>query len=200
MPSAEDITKHWDPPEDHDPWVGEASQPGMITLVDYDPRWPAQFAQVVALTRAALGDAVLAIEHIGSTSIPGLAAKPIIDVDLVVADPVDEAAYVPALERVGFVLRRREPAWHQHRLLKLRSPEVNLHVFGQGCPELQRHRMFREWLKTKPEERELYRRTKLAAAAKFADGSGTALQYNKEKEPIIREIYERMFRAWGLIR
>jgi len=200
MPRPEELTKHWDPPADHDPWVGEATKPGPILIVDYDATWPSQYKRVAAHIRAALGDAVLAIEHVGSTSIPGLAAKPIIDIDLTLPDPVNEAAYVPALERAGFILRRREPAWHQHRLLRLDEPRTNLHVFGPDCPELVRHRMFREWLIAHPHERELYRRTKLAAAAMFADGSGTTLQYNRQKEPVIREIYDRIFRSQGLLR
>lgn len=200
MPRAEELTKHWDPPTDHNPWVGEATLPAPILIVDYDDSWPAQYKEVVARIRAALGAAVLAVEHIGSTAIPGLAAKPIIDIDLTLADPVNEAAYVPALEHAGFILRRREPAWHQHRLLRLDDPRTNLHVFGPDCPELQRHRLFREWLIAHPQERELYLRTKLAAAAIFADGSGTTLQYNRQKEPVIREIYDRIFRERGLLR
>ena len=200
MPRAEELTKHWDPPPDHNPWVGEATLPAPILIVDYDERWPAQYKHVVARVRAALGDAVLAIEHIGSTAIPGLAAKPIIDIDLALADPVDEAAYVPALERAGFILRRREPAWHQHRLLRLDDPRTNLHVFGPDCPELLRHQLFREWLIAHPHERDLYLRTKLAAAAMFSDGSGTTLQYNRQKEPVIREIYDRIFRDRGMLR
>jgi GrpB-like predicted nucleotidyltransferase (UPF0157 family) len=200
MPRPNELTKHWDPPADHNPWVGEATLPAPIVIVDYDASWPAQFALVAERIRAVLGRAVLAIEHIGSTAIPGLAAKPIIDVDLTLSDPVNEAAYVPALERAGFILRRREPDWHQHRLLRLDEPRTNLHVFGPECPELLRHRMFREWLKAHPRELELYRRTKLAAAAMFADGSGTTVQYNRQKEPVIREIYDRMFRAQGLLR
>ncbi|HTU59697.1 MAG TPA: GrpB family protein, partial [Polyangiales bacterium] len=182
------------------PWVGEATLPAPILIVDYDASWPAQYNAVVTRIRAALGDAVLAVEHIGSTAIPGLAAKPIIDIDLTLADPVDESAYVPALERAGFILRRREPAWHQHRLLRLDDPRTNLHVFGPDCPELLRHQLFREWLIAHPHERELYLRTKRAAAAMFADGSGTTLEYNRQKEPVIREIYDRIFRERGLLR
>jgi len=200
MPRAEELTKHWDPPTDHNPWVGEATLPAPILIVDYNESWPAQYKEVVTRIRAALGGAVLAIEHIGSTAIPGLAAKPIIDIDLTLVDPVDEAAYVPALEHVGFILRRREPAWHQHRLLRLDDPRTNLHVFGPECPELLRHRLFREWLIAHPHERELYLRTKLAAAAMFADGLGTTLEYNRQKEPVIREIYDRIFRERGLLR
>ena len=68
--------------------------------------WPTASAR-------ALGDRVLALEHVGSTSVPDLPAKPIIDIDLTVTDSSDEAAYVPALEQVGFVLQVREPGWHR---------------------------------------------------------------------------------------
>ena len=83
-----------------------------INLVEYDPGWPEQFAREAQRIRAALGPRAIRIEHVGSTSIPGLVAKPIIDIDLVVADSSDEPSYVPALEATGYVLRIREPDWH----------------------------------------------------------------------------------------
>src|SRR5690242_6759957 len=108
---------------------GATPSTGPVVLVDYDPEWPRLFEREETRIRDALGDAALQVEHTGSTSIPGLAAKPIIDVLLVVADSADEAAYVPALERAGYVLRVREPDWSEHRLLKDTNPSVNLHVF-----------------------------------------------------------------------
>jgi GrpB-like predicted nucleotidyltransferase (UPF0157 family) len=112
---------------------------GTIHLAPYDPAWPAQFARLAAQIRAALGDKALLLEHVGSTSVPGLSAKPVIDMVLAVPDTRDEAAYVPPLERARFVLRIREPAWFEHRLLK--SPEIagNLHVFTAGCEENRAH-------------------------------------------------------------
>src|SRR5215211_575296 len=75
-----------------------------IVVVDYDPRWPEKFQQHAAILSGALGNKALAIEHVGSTSVPGLAAKPIIDIDVLVADPSDEAIYLPALVQAGYVL------------------------------------------------------------------------------------------------
>src|SRR5690349_21881543 len=89
-----------------------------ITLADYDPGWPVLFAREAARIRAALGDRAVQIEHAGSTSVPGLAAKPIIDILLAVPDSSDEHASVPALEAAGYVLRIREPDWFEHRLFK----------------------------------------------------------------------------------
>ena len=199
MPTPEEITKHHEPAVGQTPWVTEPPKPAPIRIVEYDDGWPAQFESIAARVRAALGDAAIAVEHVGSTAVAGLAAKPTIDVDLTVADSSDEAAYVPALERAGFKLVIREPDWHEHRVLTLADASTNLHVFAPDCPELIRHRMFRQWLRDHPDDRDLYRRAKLAAAAAFADGTGTVMDYNKHKEPVIREIYERMFRASGLL-
>jgi GrpB-like predicted nucleotidyltransferase (UPF0157 family) len=199
MPTREEITRHHEPAAGQNPWVAEPPKPAPIRIVEYDDGWPARFESIAARVRAALGDAAIAVEHVGSTAVAGLAAKPTIDVDLTVADPCDEAAYVPALERAGFKLVIREPDWHEHRLLELADPSTNLHVFAADCPELIRHRMFRQWLRDHPDDRDLYCRAKLAAAAAFADSSGTVMDYNQHKEPIIREIYERMFRANGLL-
>ncbi len=91
---------------------------------------------------------------------PGLAAKPIIDVLLVVANAADEAGYVPALEAHGYVLRIREPAWHEHRMLKGPDADINLHVFSSGCPEIDRMLLFRNWLRAHESDRRGYELTK----------------------------------------
>ena len=168
-------------------------------MADHDPMWPATFARIEAAVRASLGDFAIAIEHVGSTSVPGLAAKPVIDVDLTVADPADEAAYVPALERAGFTLVIREPRWHQHRCLMLLDPRSNLHVFGRDCPEVIRHRMFRDWLVAHPDDCDLYQEAKRAAAKETTEKRGVMEDYNRRKQPALRAIYERMFRAEGLL-
>jgi GrpB-like predicted nucleotidyltransferase (UPF0157 family) len=133
---------------------------GPIVLVDYDPAWPSLFEREAERIRAALGNRALAVEHTGSTSVPGLAAKPIVDILLVVADSADEAAYVPALAARGYVLRIREPDWHEHRLLKGPDTHVNVHVFSRGSPEIERMLLFRDRLRTNEAERELYEQTK----------------------------------------
>ena len=133
-----------------------------ITLVAYDPQWPRVFEKEAEQIRLALGDRALRLEHVGSTSIPGLMAKPIIDIVLEVADSSDEAAYVPALEAAGYILHIREPQWHEHRLLKSPRGGVNLHVFGSGSPEIRRMIAFRDRLCTNATDRDLYARTKSA--------------------------------------
>jgi GrpB-like predicted nucleotidyltransferase (UPF0157 family) len=147
--------------------VGERKpHDGPIHLADYDPGWPALFEREARRIRAALGDTVVRIEHTGSTSVPGLAAKPIIDITLIVPDSADEAAYVPQLGAEGYTLRIREPDWHQHRVLKGPDTDVNLHVFSVGSVELERMVGFRDWLRTHPEDRDLYERTKRELAAR----------------------------------
>src|SRR6185503_17471334 len=94
--------------------------------------------------RALLGEHVLRLEHVGSTSVAGLAAKPIVDIVLAVADSADEPAYVPALERGGCRLVIREPTWHEHRVCKGPDTDVNLHVSTAGSPEVTRMTAFRD--------------------------------------------------------
>jgi GrpB-like predicted nucleotidyltransferase (UPF0157 family) len=137
---------------------------GPVTLVEYDPGWPARYADLAAAIRSALGCAALRVEHVGSTSVPGLVAKPIIDVVLAVDDSAREDAYVPALEALGYRLRIREPDWYEHRLLRL--PDVNLHVFSAGSPEIERMLAFRDRLRAEPAERARYEAVKRELAAR----------------------------------
>jgi GrpB-like predicted nucleotidyltransferase (UPF0157 family) len=131
-----------------------------IEIAEYDPAWPTLFAREVARIRAALEGRVLGLEHVGSTSVPGLAAKPRIDMLLVVADTADEAAYVPALEAAGYALHIRELEWYEHRLFKGPDTDINLHVFSDGCEEIDRMVRFRDWLRAHPDDQQLYERTK----------------------------------------
>jgi GrpB-like predicted nucleotidyltransferase (UPF0157 family) len=133
---------------------------GPILLVEYDPDWPRLFDREAARIRGALGEMALMIEHVGSTSVPGLAAKPIIDILLVVPDSADEARYVPLLEASGFALRIREPDWNEHRVFKGPETNINLHTFSAGCPEIERMIRFRDRLRSNPADRERYERTK----------------------------------------
>jgi GrpB-like predicted nucleotidyltransferase (UPF0157 family) len=137
-----------------------------IRLVEYDPDWPERFRREADRTRAVLGDRVLQLEHVGSTAVPGLPAKPIIDMLLVVANSADEPAYVPAMEAAGYVLRIREPEWNEHRLFKGPDTSINLHVFSSGCTEIGRMVAFRDWLRIDASDRDLYARTKLELAQK----------------------------------
>jgi len=131
-----------------------------ITLAEYDPRWPALFDREAARIRAVLGDTAVRVEHVGSTSVPGLAAKPIIDIVLAVADSADEQAYVPALEAAGYVLRVREPDWFEHRLFKDPDTSINLHVFSVGAAEIERMLLFRDWLRADDADRDAYLQVK----------------------------------------
>ncbi len=137
-----------------------------IEISAYDPAWPRLFEREATRIRAALGERVLMLEHVGSTSVPGLAAKPRIDILLVVADSADEPSYVPALEAAGYALRIREPGWHEHRMFKGPDADINLHVFSQACPEIDRMLLFRDWLRAHPADRDLYERTKRHLARK----------------------------------
>ncbi len=159
-----------------------------IHLADYSPDWVAHYAREEQRLRAALGERALRIEHTGSTSVPGLCAKPVIDVVLVVADTRDEAAYVPALEAQGYRLRIREPDWFEHRLFKGPDVEANVHVFSQGCPEVERMLSFRDWLRANPDDRERYAQAKRDLAAQ--DWAFTQ-NYADAKTAVIAEITSR---------
>lgn len=139
---------------------------GPVTIADYDPAWSEHFEREAEEIRAALGERIVLLEHVGSTSVPGLAAKPILDILLVVPNSADEAAYVPALECAGYVLRIRELEWHEHRMLKGDNPAVNLHVFSPGCSEIERMLLFRDWIRHNEVDRLLYERTKRELARK----------------------------------
>ena len=135
---------------------------GPITLVEYDPEWPRLFAREEARIRGILGKRVVRLEHTGSTSVPGLAAKPIIDITMTVADVTDELAYASDLQAAGYrlVIREHEPDWYDHRVFKGPDTNVNLHVFSEGCRELDRMVGFRDWLRIHDEDRDLYEATK----------------------------------------
>lgn len=137
-----------------------------IHLAPYDPTWPAQYAREEAKIRAALGDRALLVEHVGSTSIPGISAKPLIDILLAVANSANEDSYVSALTQQGYRLHLREPDWHEHRVVKGNAPVVNMHVFTIGSSEITRMLAFRDRCRAVPEERDLYQRTKQELVAR----------------------------------
>lgn len=127
-----------------------------IEIVDSDARWPETFQRLARAIVRALGDAALQIEHIGSTSVPGLGAKPIIDILLVVEDSKNEPEYLPKLEDIGYELRVREPDWHEHRMFRTPAKDVHVHVFSAGCPEIERNLLFRDQLRGDVPDRQLY--------------------------------------------
>jgi len=199
MPSTSDIVAFSDdgPPAGETPWVVEPSS-APIAVVDPDPSWPAVFAGVAERVRGALGARALQIEHVGSTAVPGLPAKPVIDVDLIVASPADQGAWCPALEQAGFTLTVREPCWHEHRMLKLAEPRTHLHVFSPDAPEPWKHRIFRDHLRREAGDRDLYAHVKREAATLATTAGESMMAYNARKQAVIREIYARAFRAAGL--
>ncbi len=169
--------------------VGEVkrlSEP--IQLVDYDPSWPRLYQREADRIRVVLGKRALQIEHVGSTSVPGLAAKPRIDILLIVADSSDEASYVTDLEAAGYVLRIREPEWCEHRMFYGPDTELNLHVFSMNCDEVDRMLGFRDHLRRNEPDRLLYQRTK----RELAQREWRYLQdYADAKSKVVEEIITR---------
>ncbi|HEX4094886.1 MAG TPA: GrpB family protein [Trebonia sp.] len=163
-----------------------------IVIEDYDPAWVDQFAAAAALLEETLGGQIIAIEHVGSTSVPGLPAKPIIDIDLLLEDTADESGYVPALEARGYRLVLREPWWYGHRMLVSPAEDVHLHVWPKDAPEPIRHRLFRDWLRTHREDRDLYASTKRRLAQDTVENPG---RYVMAKNDVIDDIYARIFAA-----
>lgn len=174
------------------PWVQE--QPTIVKdlqVVAFDSAWAKVFLTWKNRIHQAIGDHALAIVHVSSTAVPGLMAKPIIDIDLIIEDPSKEESYIPALEALGFKLTIREPSWYQHRMLKHYDPEINLHVLPKNCPEYFRHLLFRDWLIAHPEDCEAYAATKLKAL----EGAITTEIYNQQKSAVVKAIYEKIFAA-----
>jgi GrpB-like predicted nucleotidyltransferase (UPF0157 family) len=161
---------------------------GPIELVEYDAAWAVRFEREAEQIRAVLGDDARLVEHVGSTSVPGLAAKPIVDIVLAVPDSSDEDTYVPALEAAGYALRIREPDWYEHRVLKPPDMSVNVHVFSDGCPEIARMLAFRDRLRTNEADRELYERTKRTLAAREW---AYVQDYADAKTEVVEEIVAR---------
>lgn len=169
--------------------IGEPQQlSGRIEIRDYDLEWPRLYAREEERIRGILGDRVIRLEHAGSTSVPGLPAKPVIDIVLEVPDSADEPAYADDLEAAGYPLRIREPDWFEHRLFKGPDTNVNLHVFSVGCEESDRMLLLRDRLRASEADRELYTRAKRDLAArdwKYVQ------QYADAKTAVVTEILAR---------
>lgn len=159
-----------------------------ILLSPYDPYWPRMFEEEAAKIRAALGDRALEIFHVGSTSVPGLRAKPIIDILLTLEDSSAESDYLPDMEAAGYKLRVREPDWFEHRMFTRPSGEINLHVFTKGSSEVERMLRFRERLRVCETEKRLYEETKQALAEREW---GEVQDYADAKTQVINEILAR---------
>ena len=164
-----------------------------LNVVDYNPEWPQWYEREAARLRALLGDRIRALDHIGSTSVPGLAAKPTIDIDLSLDDSADEAAYVPILEAAGYRLTIREPDWHEHRLFRVPDTDINLHVWTVGSPEAKRHLIFRDRLRENEADRRAYEAHKRAIVEREY---AYVFQYNNDKAELLREILARALAAF----
>ena len=157
-----------------------------IKIVDYDMNWPRKFEMHREIIAGALGGSALRIEHIGSTSVPELAAKPIIDILVVVQDSTDESTYLPQLEAAGYVLRVREPEWNEHRMFRTPEKDVHVHVYSAGCPEIERNLIFRDRLRSNSDDRHRYEQTKRELASReWADMNDYANAKTEVVENII---------------
>lgn len=163
-----------------------------IVIADYDSSWPKKFEENKQKIIEALGDRALSIEHIGSTSVAGIAAKPIIDIDVVVKDSSDEDSYLPPLIAAGYELRVREPDWHEHRMLRTPECDVHIHIFSPGAEELDRHLIFRNWLRDNDVDRLNYESTKRALAQKSWNDMN---DYAKAKTEVVERILTKASQA-----
>ncbi|WP_419677589.1 GrpB family protein [Aliarcobacter lanthieri] len=186
------IFEEGDPNEN--PWVLGQPKIENIEVTDYNPDWAIQFNLIKNNLDIALADKALSIEHIGSTAVPGLSAKPVIDIDVIISDPEDEDSYVSSLVEIGYTLTVRERSWYQHRMFRHELPRINLHIFGPNCPEYIRHILFRDWLCQNNEDRKLYCEAKMKAQ----DSVNTAQAYNIKKQAIVLEIYSKIFKFYNL--
>jgi GrpB-like predicted nucleotidyltransferase (UPF0157 family) len=158
---------------------------GPIELAEPDLAWPELYAREQARLRSILGDRIRRIEHTGSTSVPGLPAKPIVDITMTVADARDERVWVSDLEAAGYrlVIRESEPDWYDHRVFKGPDTNINLHVFSDGCIEVERMVGFRDWLRSHDDDRDLYAATKRELVGRkwtyvqeYADAKGEVVE------------------------
>jgi GrpB-like predicted nucleotidyltransferase (UPF0157 family) len=165
------------------------TQPG--PLQERHATWAADYQAQRQLIEATISDQVLDVHHVGSTAIPGLVAKPVLDIDLTVPAVEDEAAYLPQLERVGFrLIFRDDLGGEPHRQLTFGIPNTNLHVWNPGAAEPQRHGLFTRWLCAHEADRRRY-----AAAKELAVRADGPTRYNDLKSAVIYDIYERAFLA-----
>ena len=171
-----------------------------IAIVEPDPTWSQHFALAKARIETAIGDTAISINHVGSTSVPNLPAKAVIDIDLTVRDINDEASYVSQLESQGFHFLLREPHWHGHRFFcDYGDVPTNLHVWGPDCPEAARHKIFTDWLKKNEDDRKLYENIKRESAAASIASGEDVIEYNNRKQNVIREILRRAFKDLGYL-
>lgn len=162
---------------------GKVEHNQTIVLKPYDENWPVLFEREKQRISTILEDKALMIEHIGSTSVPGLIAKPIIDILLVVEDAGKEEDYVVDLVSHGYILRIKEPDFENHHMFLGPDTDIHLHVFSQGSKEIEKYLLLRNYLRAHQEARELYANTKKTLAKKkwkyvqnYADAKSDVVQ------------------------
>jgi GrpB-like predicted nucleotidyltransferase (UPF0157 family) len=168
-----------------------------IIIHDYDERWPKIFEKHAAIIRKALGGVALRIEHIGSTSVPCLAAKPIIDILVVAADPWDEASYLPALVDAGYELRVREPEFDEHRMVRTPERDIHVHIFPPQSNEIDRYLVFRNQLRLNPADRTRYEQVKRMLSEREWEDTN---DYAEAKSEVVEAIIANGFRTFLKIR
>lgn len=164
--------------------IGER-QPGPVQLVEYDSRWPQRFEVVRAELAGSLAERAIAIEHIGSTAVPGLVAKPIVDVLLTVPRVEPEDPYAPAIIALGYELRVREPG---HRMFRPPAGDVHVHVWAAGAQEVTDYLLLRDRLRASAADREAYAALKRELAGRDWPDLN---YYAQAKGPLIAEIIAR---------
>jgi GrpB-like predicted nucleotidyltransferase (UPF0157 family) len=165
--------------------VGGREPVSAITIADYNPAWPARYERERARIAQALGDSAVRIEHIGSTAVPGLAAKPIVDILVTVTDPDNESAFAPALIGAGYELRVREPG---HGMFRTPDRDVHVHVWADNDAEVDRYLKLRDRLRASPEDRTAYERLKRKLASRAWDDMN---HYAEAKGRLIEELLAR---------
>jgi GrpB-like predicted nucleotidyltransferase (UPF0157 family) len=160
-----------------------------VVIADYDPAWTARFVVERERIRTAIGATALQVEHIGSTSVPGLAAKPVVDILVVVEEVDDDTSFCPALEAAGYRLRVREPG---HRMFRTPERDVHVHVWQADDDEVAKYLLFRDWLRASPEDRTTYEARKRELAKQ---DWGDMNDYADAKTDAVNAILARA-RAW----
>ena len=166
----------------------------VVVIHDYDDQWPATYQVHAGIIAEALGDSALRLEHIGSTSVPGLAAKPIIDILLVVPNSAEESAYLPQLLAAGYELRVREPSFDEHRMVRAPERDVHVHIFSPSSKEIARYLAFRNRLRECSSDRLNYEQAKRILAKREWDDTN---QYAEAKSTIVEGIISRGLGALG---
>jgi GrpB-like predicted nucleotidyltransferase (UPF0157 family) len=173
--------------------IGDARATDPVEIVNYDPAWPARYESMRVRLAEALGATAVRIDHVGSTAVPGLAAKRVIDIQVSVPDVADATAFKDAIEAQGFVSRMIEPGHHYFRPPPGLPRDYQVHVCTVGSDWEWRHLLFRDYLRADPETRAAYEALKRDLATRFTNDR---IGYNDAKSPFIEAAVERAA-AWA---